>query len=328
MKKRWMAVGLVLLLLCQSLFAASASEAEDVANDPAYEGFDIKATQIHKNEETGEITFKNECLQRNGDADNNTYVINAQTIVNCENEEMDSFLNGELPLVYAIVKDEDYFLLRQNKEKTIPIAVLWALSSKMVGVGGMDNESAEMDWLTAYRIMQGDENKKLHLDREVTRAEMAQLLINSLRLGNVDIYIPVRFSDVPETHWAKNAVGMAYELKFVNGVSSTLFCPDDTVLYEDALKMIVSVLGYAAEAEAKGGYPDGYIQVAEQKGVTKRTQLKKGDILTRRDAGIFLTNSLSIPLMKQVGFGSNPEYMVCDGENGAPLETLEHNFKH
>lgn len=58
--------------------------------------------------------------------------------------------------------------------------------------------------------------------------------------------------------------------------------------------MLVCVTGYADEAEEKGGYPKGYIAVAEEIGITEGIVFKGDDEVTRNDVGIMILNVLKI----------------------------------
>ena len=57
------------------------------------------------------------------------------------------------------------------------------------------------------------------------------------------------------------------------GIGNGMFGPEDPVTYEQAVKMIVSALGYDLVANNKGGYPTGYLAVASSEGITKTSKL-------------------------------------------------------
>mgnify|MGYP003300871223 CR=1 FL=1 len=72
------------------------------------------------------------------------------------------------------------------------------------------------------------------------------------------------FEDVPANHFAKDAISTAFELGIINGVDEKHFSPDAPLSYEQAVKIIVTALGYKLKAESKGGYPFGYMLIAKQ----------------------------------------------------------------
>ena len=191
-----------------------------------------------------------------------------------------------------------------------------------------DDESA-FDRLRAYEIMQGDENGNLNLEDDVTRAEMAQFIINANNMKKIEYTVPADeelFTDVPAEHWAYNTIYLAKSLGIINGHGDGTFEPEGKVTYEQAVKMIVSLLGYTPEAEAKGGYPNGFIAVAAEIGLTQYVEFDQTANAIRKDIAIMLDTALDIPVMVQIAYGSQPEYQILNGENESELVTLEKDF--
>ena len=71
-----------------------------------------------------------------------------------------------------------------------------------------------------------------------------------------------RFEDVPVTHWAYNTINSVVNSGLMNGVSETIFMPDDVLTTEQIAKTFVVLLGYDSLAKNYGGYPAGYMKVA------------------------------------------------------------------
>ena len=67
----------------------------------------------------------------------------------------------------------------------------------------------------------------------------------------------------------------------VNGYGNGKFGPSDPVTYEQVLTMIVRATGLESFAIESGGYPDGYIAVADDCGYTSRVSADKGELLPR-----------------------------------------------
>lgn len=183
--------------------------------------------------------------------------------------------------------------------------------------------------LIGYEIMQGDENGNLNLEDDVTRAEMAQFIINANHMKGIEYAVPADeelFTDVSKDHWAYNTIYLAKSLRVINGHGDGTFEPEGKVTYEQAIKMIVSLLGYAPKADTMGGYPQGYIAVASQIGLTQHIEFEQTANAIRKDIAIMLDTALDIPVMEQIGYGSEPEYKIMDGKDGSDLITLEKEF--
>lgn len=151
-----------------------------------------------------------------------------------------------------------------------------------------------VQYVNEMGIMQGDDKGNFNPNNTVTRAEMATILCNIVgetenlpKDGSV-------FTDVPEDHWANPYVIKAAELGLVRGYGDGRYGPSDILTYEQILTMVINALGGKMEADYVGGYPDGYIIVAEDYGIVQGIDATKGDTITRLEVAIILKNSLNI----------------------------------
>ncbi|MBE6550886.1 MAG: hypothetical protein E7665_01995 [Ruminococcaceae bacterium] len=111
--------------------------------------------------------------------------------------------------------------------------------------------------LNQMGVVKGDENGNANLDKPVTRAEMAAFIF---RLGTAytDIVGGVNsttFEDLEADGWYISNVVWCYEQGIIAGrdPESKIFDPKADVSYDEAIKMVVTLLGY------KGlSYPLGY----------------------------------------------------------------------
>lgn len=137
-----------------------------------------------------------------------------------------------------------------------------------------------VDYLGDNGIFSGDDKGNFNPNKPVTRAEMATIICRML--GETE-NLPgsTAFIDVPVEHWANSYVGKATELGIVSGYGNGKFGPSDTVTYEQAVTMMFRALDLCAEAELAGGYPSGYIKLAEKYGYTVGLFANTGDLLNR-----------------------------------------------
>ncbi len=101
------------------------------------------------------------------------------------------------------------------------------------------------------------------------------------------------FSDISELHWAYNDVEYLRGQGIVTGYSDGTFKPDNNILYEEAVKFVVSALGYDFMAVTYGGYPEGYTKTADQLKILKNVNGKLGVAATREQIMVLLYNSLT-----------------------------------
>lgn len=116
-------------------------------------------------------------------------------------------------------------------------------------------------------IVDGDDNGKFNPENQITRGEFTKMLICAMGYGGFTTE-PTEFSDLKD-HWARCYIKTAYDMKIVDGFDDGTFKPNDQVTYEQVLKMMVCAVGYQANGESKGGYPNGYISEADELGMTK-----------------------------------------------------------
>ncbi len=179
--------------------------------------------------------------------------------------------------------------------------------------------------LSKYGIIKGDPNGNMRLTDNLTRAEAVTLLTRMYGFvpETSDAAPANKFSDM-EGHWACNAAMIAKGLKIVDKMDGEAFNPDEKILAEEFIKMVICLLGYQEVAEQKGGSPHGYIIQASQLGVTKEVSVSTGNSITRNDAVQLLNNSLDIPLMVMTSFSATDDnkYTIMNGKNGVEYRTL------
>ena len=145
--------------------------------------------------------------------------------------------------------------------------------------------------LQAEGLMNGDEHGDLHLDKGLTRAELACLIspivLNPEHVAwERDYYAKLcttNFSDVPE--WAQVAVGVCASMGVVAGYGDGRFVSDDPVSPQMACTIMLRYLER-----------DGWTYVtacgkAVELGLAQAETLE-GETITRGDMALLLTGSL------------------------------------
>lgn len=167
--------------------------------------------------------------------------------------------------------------------------------------------------LSLLEILTGYNDGTFKPENQITRAEFAAVAVRAKGLeatAQASKGLPTGFSDVPATHWASGYVGTAAKMGIVNGVGNGQFAPAAPVKYEEAITMIVRALGYEPSAQAKGGYPYGYLIVANENGLLDDVKGTQGAPALRGEVAQIVDNALEIPMMIQVGFGTDTKWVV------------------
>ena len=174
-------------------------------------------------------------------------------------------------------------------------------------------EAAEL--LGALGIMVGDaETGNFRPDDNILRSEMAKVGVYTVGLEDVakSSQGPTKFPDVPADHWATGAINVADQQGIVVGDDVGTFRPDDSVLLQEAVAIVVRALGYEPAAADRGGYPAGYMYIASTNQLLKGIDATASDPAKRGDIAQLVFNALTVNMMEQTGFGSNASYQVVD----------------
>lgn len=179
--------------------------------------------------------------------------------------------------------------------------------------------------LSKLGIINGYEDGTFLPDNTITRAEAAKVLVCALNaeesaLGMADQEL---FTDVPATHWAAGYVNYAANFGIIAGRGNGIFDPESPVSYEEIVKMVVAMLGYTPVANIKGGYPTGYLYVANSVAkITKGATGTTGDAAKRWVVARLVFNSLETKIMEPEKWSaSDPEYIK--GEDTLLKDYLE-----
>ena len=144
-------------------------------------------------------------------------------------------------------------------------------------------------------------------DIAISRAEFIAGLEKIMNI-NIAPCTEVEFADVPITHNYASNIHTALKLGWVS--QSANFRPSEAVTYSEAVKIICSALGYDVMANAKGGYPTGYLKCASD--IRLDNGISNYAALTKKDVAIIFYNTLNARFYKQTGFGDVLQYTESD----------------
>ena len=220
-----------------------------------------------------------------------------------------------------------------NLKKVIASVCVLAMVLSTVAFGATYTDVAEesayyeaVETLNKLDIITGYEDGTFKPEDGVTRAEMAALIARIQGYGDTAKgSANTGFTDVPASHWASGYIANAAGMGIINGYGDGTFGPDDPVLYEQAVKMVMATLGYTPFAEKNGGYPTGYLAAAQRYSVSLAVaNAVVGQDANRGTVAQLLVNALDTPLMIQNAWNTNGEveYIIADGTGTRTYRTL------
>lgn len=199
--------------------------------------------------------------------------------------------------------------------------------------------------LTELDIVSGDEMGLFNPEENLIRAEAAKIL---LLMKNIDRSIfdyilqgdnaseytwGITWTDIDKEHWGFPYVILAFH-EFLTGFPDDTVRPDEKVTYEQFLTMIVRRLGYGTQAELQGGYPNGFLTVADTLNITQNIEITDAKLpITREEVAHIVALALDVPICEITGYYYDaeanqmvPDFKICDGSNGTELKTF--NSQH
>lgn len=96
----------------------------------------------------------------------------------------------------------------------------------------------------------------------LTRAEMATFVVRLIGENEYATNEHNYYYDIEEGFWGKTAINILVERGFFTVPEERLFRPKDYVTVAEACKVLLKATGHDALAEAKGGFPGGYVRLA------------------------------------------------------------------
>ncbi len=137
-------------------------------------------------------------------------------------------------------------------------------------------------------------------------------------------------------------------IEFLRRIGVTEVKPDDLDYFHvgEAVQSLVTILGYKTEAEKNGGYPEGYLQVAEELGVIRNEGINVSTVeksITPQTFSLLCARAMNVPLcltqyelqegIRDFSRFSEPSYEeteICNGKGRSgryeTLLTFQHNI--
>jgi hypothetical protein len=128
----------------------------------------------------------------------------------------------------------------------------------------------------------------------VTRAEFSAMITRYLGVSNYTLssYTTTSFKDITGYRWAIPYISYCAEKGIIAGDGNGNAMPGNTITYSQALTMLVRALGLESELDVNLNWPDNYLAVASEKGLTKNTTTTSGNV-NRGNSALLLLNALN-----------------------------------
>ena len=150
--------------------------------------------------------------------------------------------------------------------------------------------------LEQLNILAGYPDGTFGAEKSITRAEMAAIVCRMIdkEADTEKATGETIFDDVSSDYWASGYINIASKEGIINGDGNGKFRPEDDVKHEEAIKMVVCALGYGDDIEVdEKDWSEGYLKVADAKGISADLKGIKGKASTRGDVAVMSYNGLA-----------------------------------
>lgn len=194
--------------------------------------------------------------------------------------------------------------MKKNLKKVISAVIALALSVSSVAMAApsftdVADTAANADainTLAALGVIKGYDDGTFKPDNNITRAEVATMVVAALnRTADAEgAKGTTKFADVntDAKAWASGYVNIGVAEKYISGYEDGTFKPDNNVTYAEMVSMLVRMVGYGNYAEYLGGWPNGYLSVGNDKGITKGVSAAQDTAVTRAQVAQMIYNSI------------------------------------
>ena len=156
----------------------------------------------------------------------------------------------------------------------------------------------EIAIVTGLGLMQPTGEESFSPKNYVSRAEFIGIVAP---LMGIDSIPPRRiFADVSADNPYASAITMAYDMGIISQNASASFYPDRYITYNEALKIMIHILGYDLHAQKKGGYPKGYMLYAGKLGLADGISLNGEGYISRGEIAMLIVNSFDIKIFSLI----------------------------
>lgn len=142
--------------------------------------------------------------------------------------------------------------------------------------------------------------------KPITREQMAVMLVNMQKMSPYTPASP-KFPDVPSSRWSYKYVEAAAQAGFISGYPDGTFKPDRNVSYDEAITMIVALMGYKL-ADLGGTYPTAFTNKARDLGVLNTCAMLGSNAASRANVSCFIRDAI-------IASNDDPDHFKYKGSN-------------
>ncbi|KAB3531863.1 S-layer homology domain-containing protein [Alkaliphilus serpentinus] len=149
------------------------------------------------------------------------------------------------------------------------------------------------NYLKDLGIFTGYEDGTLRLENNITRAEVATLMVRMMSLEERASANKGKtpFKDIAGSFWASGYISVSKEEGLMTGYPDDTFKPQANITYAEVATILVRLLGYE-EKTVTEEWPIGHLRVASELGLVDHLTYENSYVVTRGDVAYMIYQAL------------------------------------
>lgn len=185
-----------------------------------------------------------------------------------------------------------------------------------------ENLARYVEVLNAFGFVSGYEDGTFKPDEPISRVDFMSMLIKTLNLTADNVKVSgCSFYDVDEGTYEYNVMSYAIKQNYYSLYNDNTVRPSAPLTYADAVTAYLKAMGYTSVAEAKGGFPYGYLSIATDLNLYKGIDTSGN--LSRKDAVTLIYKCIKAPVNKLISSGGRVQYSNDTDDN---ILSVYHNI--
>lgn len=149
--------------------------------------------------------------------------------------------------------------------------------------------------LRTLGILQGSGDGSLQLDNNITRAEVATIMVRILTESPVLYPEGKEFADISAKHWGRDYIQKAYKIGIIHGYPDNTFGPGNKITYAEVVAIMVNALGQKENLNPELLWPENYLTKAKElKVIPSDSQVLPDQVITRGEMALIVWDTILV----------------------------------
>lgn len=154
---------------------------------------------------------------------------------------------------------------------TVLLCITFAIGNITVSAQSDEDISVDGKEITILKMIGVlPESGEYDSEKKITRAEFADYTAKFF--GGTPNEKRKYYKDVSTDYWAADSINYLVEQGYLTIGTDAMFYPDRNITLSEACKILLSAAGYEAEAETRGGFPNGYMSIARNEKILPKVE--------------------------------------------------------